>query len=329
MKRDHVNDISIGPDRWIKFISVDGRQERAIEIDDWTSSLEEFFSSLETECVAECCGVGAFCFWPESIHFAAQGKCIPALYSHLVELQNRVRTAEGGVFVSGRLNNYFDREVLLRLIGHLQLHVQAGLSVNESGENPFSTRFIRPGAIEYLFPEAANTSQLVDALVSNNWRGEIIGPHGSGKSTLLATLLPLVEARGRRIHRVDLHDGQRWLPRGWQARMSDSPTLLVIDGYEQLGHLERWRVRRGMKGPRRGLLVTAHESVGLPRLWTTTVDVDRAQALLARLLPPGCSSISAADLLAALDRHPSDLRSAWFELYDLYEQRRRPANPST
>jgi len=198
----------------------------------------------------------------------------------------------------------------------------------DDSENPFSTRFVRPGALAFLFPDGVTAEQLIERLERSGWRGEIVGPHGSGKSTLLAALLPLVTACGWEIQRYDLHDGQRWLPRGWQARISATPTLLVIDGYEQLGHLERWRVRRAMKGPHRGLLVTAHESVGLPRLWTTTVDADRAQALLARLLPPGCTSISATDLADALERHPTDLRSAWFALYDLYEQRRRAADPS-
>lgn len=201
--------------------------------------------------------------------------------------------------------------------------------MSDDGGNPFSTRFVRPGALEYLFPAGVSSEQLVERLERSGWRGEIVGPHGSGKSTLLAALLPLVAKRGWEIQRYDLHNGERWLPRGWLSRLCASSTLLVIDGYEQLGHLERWRVRRAMKGPNRGLLVTAHESVGLPRLWTTTIDVDRAQALLTRLLPPGCTSISSADLSAALARHPTDLRSAWFELYDLYEQRRRAADPST
>ena len=50
--------------------------------------------------------------------------------------------------------------------------------------NPFSTRFIRPGAIEYLFAPGQTADSLIDRLRHNQWRGQIIGPHGSGKSTL-------------------------------------------------------------------------------------------------------------------------------------------------
>lgn len=162
----------------------------------------------------------------------------------------------------------------------------------------------------------------MDALARNGWRGEIVGPHGSGKSTLLAALAPLIEDRGWRVHRVDLHDGERWLPRGWREALRDSPVLLVIDGYEQLCRFERWRVRRTARGPGRGLLVTAHEAVGLPRLWTTEVDASRARQVFAQLAQ-GTTLVSDADFEAALRRHPSDLRSVLFELYDLYETRRR------
>jgi hypothetical protein len=190
--------------------------------------------------------------------------------------------------------------------------------------NPFSTRFVRPGAMEYLFLPGFDAEKLVEQFAHQGWRGEIVGPHGSGKSTLLAALLPLVEARGWRVHRVDLHDGERWLPRGWREAFDGANVLLVVDGYEQLGAFERWRVRRLTKGSTRGLLVTAHTSVGLPRLWTTEVDAVRAQ-MVFECLAPDARFVSPEDLDAALGRHPTDLRSALFELYDLYERRRREA----
>lgn len=194
----------------------------------------------------------------------------------------------------------------------------------DEDENPFSTKFIRPGAVDYLFPDGANVEQFVARLEQNGWRGEIVGPHGSGKSTLLAALLPAVAGRGWTVRRIDLHDGQRRLPRGWLREAASRPrTLLVIDGYEQLARWERWRIAAVARRAELGLLVTAHAPVGLPGLWTTEVDLPRAQALLAKLLPNGSAPVSARDLEAALSRHPTDLRAAWFDLYDLYETRRR------
>src|SRR5581483_12050635 len=55
--------------------------------------------------------------------------------------------------------------------------------------NPFSTRFIQPGAIPFHFPTPDGLAAIVRRLEGAGGRGQIIGPHGSGKSTLLAALL--------------------------------------------------------------------------------------------------------------------------------------------
>ena len=78
--------------------------------------------------------------------------------------------------------------------------------------NPFSTRHVRPGAIEYLFPPGHGIEQLVRRLAQSDWTGQIVGPHGSGKSTLLASLRAALRDAGRRTHLVVLHDGRRRMP---------------------------------------------------------------------------------------------------------------------
>ena len=76
--------------------------------------------------------------------------------------------------------------------------------------NPFSTRFIRPDANEFLFPsEAAVDSgesihDLVRRITTANFN-LIVGDHGTGKSTLLATLLPDLQVHYRRVASVLLH----------------------------------------------------------------------------------------------------------------------------
>lgn len=52
--------------------------------------------------------------------------------------------------------------------------------------NPFSTTFIRPGAIPFLFPNDQTIQDVVRQLAATDWWGQIIGPHGTGKSTLTA-----------------------------------------------------------------------------------------------------------------------------------------------
>ena len=83
--------------------------------------------------------------------------------------------------------------------------------------NPFSTRFVRPGAVPYLFAPGQSADGLVRRLAGFGWRGQIIGPHGSGKSTLLAALAEPLARAGRRSWTVCLHDGAivkiRWCVR--------------------------------------------------------------------------------------------------------------------
>ena len=59
-----------------------------------------------------------------------------------------------------------------------------------SADNPFSTRYTRPGAIPFRFPPGTSADGLVEQLRRQQWRGAIVGPHGSGKSSLVAALVP-------------------------------------------------------------------------------------------------------------------------------------------
>jgi molybdopterin-guanine dinucleotide biosynthesis protein len=190
--------------------------------------------------------------------------------------------------------------------------------------NPFATRFVRPGAIPYLFRPGESLSVLIDRLAAAGWRGEITGPHGSGKSTLLAALIPAIERTGREVILVQLHDGERRLPRdaARRVRASTHPTVLVIDGYEQLPWWRRrwieWRCRRRATG----LLVTSHRSVGLPELARTRVEVAAAQQIVAQLLAGREEIIAPEELAECVARHGNDLRETLFDLYDLFELRR-------
>ena len=66
-----------------------------------------------------------------------------------------------------------------------------------AASNPFSTRYIRPGAIVYQFAEGDSAAAMIDRLTACGGRAQIIGPHGSGKSTLVATLIESLRQSGR------------------------------------------------------------------------------------------------------------------------------------
>ncbi|MBA4191005.1 MAG: hypothetical protein C0467_23720 [Planctomycetaceae bacterium] len=188
--------------------------------------------------------------------------------------------------------------------------------------NPFSSRFVQPGAIPFQFPTPDGLALLVSQLEASGGWGEIVGPHGSGKSTLLATLLPSLSAW--RVRHVRLNTSHRVLPAG----LFDPPepgTLLVIDGFEQLSVLSRFRVKRHCRLHEAGLLVTAHRPMGLPQLRRTDVAGETAAELVARLVPPGGEWVLAGfDIAARLRHHRGSLREVLFELYDIWARGSQP-----
>jgi energy-coupling factor transporter ATP-binding protein EcfA2 len=187
--------------------------------------------------------------------------------------------------------------------------------------NPFSTRFVEPGAIPYRLPGGTELDELVVRFDATGGWGEIVGPHGSGKSTLLASLLPHVTAWT--VHRVRLSTSQRSLPDDLWPLPGPRP-LLVIDGFEQLGWLTRRRVTRACRHAGAGLLVTTHRPVGLPPLHRTDVSPAALAWVLARLLPADAGTLLAGfDAAARVRSHRGSLREVLFELYDRWEQTHR------
>lgn len=193
-------------------------------------------------------------------------------------------------------------------------------------DNPFATCWCRPGAIPFHFSAGQDATQLVTQLASASWRGAIIGPHGSGKSTLLETLKPRLRNAGRALHAITLRNAQRRLPSDFYPAQRDAPALLIIDGYEQLNWLERWRLARHCRRTDHGLLVTSHTATRLPTLISLTPGEPLVQQIVADLASRVSTSVSPADIAASHACHGSNVREILFDLYDRHERRRRSAS---
>jgi hypothetical protein len=206
--------------------------------------------------------------------------------------------------------------------------------------NPFATRFTRPGAIAYLFAKGESATALVARLAEQGWWGEIVGPHGSGKSTLLAELGPALAAAGRKVAwrqigltRADGGDwerapvsGVRKVPPRFAAVTAGSEfwnetTQVVLDGYEQLSWWWRRRVQALCRRRGAGLLVTAHEPLGLPPLVRTQPSEKLAQQVVAKLLADVQSPVTAADVREAFARTGGNVRETLFALYDVHREK--------
>jgi energy-coupling factor transporter ATP-binding protein EcfA2 len=197
--------------------------------------------------------------------------------------------------------------------------------VNAGGDgferpNPFSTRFVRPGAIGYRFEDGQTAAGLVARLAELGWRAQVLGPHGSGKSTLIAAIVGPLEQGGRGACVFVLRDGQRRMPVGWVSDANKaSAGVIVVDGYEQLGRLNRCWLALRCRRNGWGLLVTAHRDVGFRTLYRTAANLDVAQAVVAALLPADDTSISRQTVADAFAASQGDLRETLFALYDRYE----------
>jgi hypothetical protein len=198
------------------------------------------------------------------------------------------------------------------------------LNLGSHSANPFSTRYVRPGALPYLFHDGETTRSIVARLRNQGWWGEIIGSHGSGKSTLVAALLAELRKAGRTPLLHTFHDGVVRFP-GLTSRVLglQPAAVLIIDGYEQLSPWQKFRVRRSCRQAGCGLVVTAHAPTGLPELYRTSVTPELAERVFAELTDgrPGLASLS--DLRNYLVARHGNLRDALFDLYDLHERRRR------
>jgi hypothetical protein len=203
--------------------------------------------------------------------------------------------------------------------------------INSAGvsQNPFCTRRVRPGALPFIFPPGQNAETLVDRLRQLGWWAEIIGPHGSGKSALLATLMPAIERAGLRTVLVELHDAERRLPLDLaRERRLDPPSVLVVDGYEQLSFWSRLVLKRFCRRRGVGLLVTAHVPAGLSTLHRTAATLGLAEQIVAELMTGQERPFTTREVAGCFSRRDGDLRETLFDLYDLYEQRIEPRGAS-
>jgi hypothetical protein len=211
--------------------------------------------------------------------------------------------------------------------------------------NPLSTRFVRPGQIDYLFP----AGKLVDrsALFRNLERHQalaIVGPHGTGKSTFLhwwlkdRTDVRWIGLSSGRLVGPDAppttaiidqikHHFSAW-KRSWQLLRSlakDRNAYWVVDGWEQLPRIIAIAIRWSLRRHSKRLIVTSHrDHVGILTIHRTAVDADVLFSMLDHLLDQAPQTQAARIRSAAQRRieksEITNVREFLFDLYDVAAQ---------
>nr|WP_314605962.1 DUF6331 family protein [uncultured Janthinobacterium sp.] len=118
-QRDRQDDIQIGDDAWIEWISLDGRYEQAIDIDPLLGELWPLICLLETHCVADCCGMDAYDFTREAVNTALLELDRAELHAACAQAHSAVAAAASDVLLSNTMNHYADKRVFLQLLEHL------------------------------------------------------------------------------------------------------------------------------------------------------------------------------------------------------------------
>jgi hypothetical protein len=156
--------------------------------------------------------------------------------------------------------------------------------------------------------------------VDASWCGQIVGPHGTGKTTLLAAIEPELRRMGRTTITVTPGRGS------WRATLASAwrrtcvPTQLIVDGYEQLGLLARWRLHRWCRQAGHGLLVTTHRPARLPIIYRTLSSLDTAHELVRQLTENTAIVIDPQFVERAFRAHDGNLREVFFDLYDVAQR---------
>lgn len=120
---EYNKDISIGENKWIKWVDFDAEKVNPISIDDLIEPMSRFWKNLEIECLAECCGIEAFSFLPKDIENASKDFNNNELYNLFNKTINKLNNISDEVIVSRLLNQLMNREMFIELLEHIKENI--------------------------------------------------------------------------------------------------------------------------------------------------------------------------------------------------------------
>jgi len=191
-------------------------------------------------------------------------------------------------------------------------------------ENPFATRFTRPG---YRFVEPDDTSgveSLAVRFLRDGQCGQIVGPHGCGKTSLVYAMTRSLQTAFREIQFLVIRR-QGWL--GFRSEKiaglhgSGDSDLLVVDGVETLSPIQRWCLVGSCRYRNCGLLLTSHqELLGVPILKKLMPSFSHFEQIVEHLTRSEHATVQSSSVREAYDRNDGNYREGLMFLYDEFQQ---------
>ena len=215
--------------------------------------------------------------------------------------------------------------------------------------NPFSTRYVQPGACDYLLPDGETWAQRIEFFEANQGRVQVVGPHGAGKTTFVKALLRrlngwMIKSAFLAADERDSTIVEEAFHELVKVASSNLRPLLVVDGFEQLSWWRRLSLVYRTNLHRMGLMVTTHRTQwGLPVLLNATSDPVRFELLVQELVRESTGDadrgsdktkgtfdsieewLNSEVLRQVYMRHASksDVREMLFDLYDHFQSHRK------
>lgn len=197
--------------------------------------------------------------------------------------------------------------------------------------NPFSTRFTRPGAIEFS-SDLVQSHRLVETLAKATGRSntfQIVGPHGCGKTTLTIAIASQLAQQGTETLWLTIRGNSKPDQVRFDRYLScldanENPDVLVIDGIESVNAFQRNCILREVGKHAWRVILTTHRALWrIPVLTTLSPSLEVFEDLCSRLICSDLANWNKEDwrprIETAYGNANGDFREAFFELYDQYE----------
>jgi predicted ATPase len=189
--------------------------------------------------------------------------------------------------------------------------------------NPFSTCNWQAGSIDYIFETGINIRVILERLSALGGVGQIVGSHGSGKSTLLESIAKFLIKNKLNVQKTTLNSIQKNLPQNFFLSLQkiDANTIYILDGYEQLSLLSKFRLRLMNWRNAGGFVFTTHKPVSfIPILYKTIAQPEIFQILVQNMTKNSNFKINNNQINQIFKESNGNFRNGFFKLYDLFEE---------